>query len=210
MNKFLLMLLALIVATPSSAESKLFEKIKEGLYGEFGSQVAGLPGLKELQELEESKKFKLVTNAPQKGHLTYKADESHKSVWLSLDGSAKAVRVVGDSTLPVGRYSVFVMPKNSQLKYHQEIIDIQDGQTKTLSVEKFYPRNTLFGLNITTTPKNARVRVMNIKPKYRYGMKLPHRNDGYDIEVSKKGYRTIKETITLNSDNQHFHYTLKR
>ncbi|GAL32357.1 hypothetical protein JCM19240_5788 [Vibrio maritimus] len=61
--------MVLLAAAPLSAESKLYEILKDGVYEEFGSQLASLPGLKQLQELEQSKKFKLVTNAPQKGYL---------------------------------------------------------------------------------------------------------------------------------------------
>ena len=48
------------------------------------------------------------------------------------------------------------------------------------------------------TLKNARIRILNIKPKYKRGIVL--KQGKYNIEVSKFGYIIHKEWITLNSD----------
>ena len=95
-------------------------------------------------------------------------------------------------------------------KYCKGKVVIKEGHSEELTVPKFYARNMLFEFNITTTPKNATIRVMNIKPKYRYGMTLPFKEEGYDIEISKRGYKTIRDMVNLNSEGQHFHYALKR
>lgn len=52
-------------------------------------------------------------------------------------------------------------------------------------------------LTINTIPKDARVRITNIKPRYKDGIELKKGN--YKIEVSKKGYITKKEKINLQS-----------
>jgi uncharacterized protein YuzE len=45
---------------------------------------------------------------------------------------------------------------------------------------------------VNTQPRDAQVRIMNIKPRYYHGMKL--KPGLYDIEVSKPGYRTQRFT----------------
>ena len=65
------------------------------------------------------------------------------------------------------------------------IVDIQEGR-----------------LYIKTVPKDARIRILNIVPPYRYGMMLSPGN--YKIEVSKKGYQTKIQWITIaNQDRIH-------
>lgn len=56
-------------------------------------------------------------------------------------------------------------------------------------------------LYISTDPKGATVKVLNIKPKYYYGMKL--KSGVYKLHVSKAGYQTVKKSITLPSAEKH-------
>jgi len=57
---------------------------------------------------------------------------------------------------------------------------------------------TVYSLTINTTPYDAKVRILNIQPKYQHGIKLE--KGSYHIEVSKDGYETIKQWISLNQD----------
>ncbi|MCO6356108.1 PEGA domain-containing protein [Pseudoalteromonas shioyasakiensis] len=51
-------------------------------------------------------------------------------------------------------------------------------------------------LTVVTTPNDARVRIMNIKPVYEDGIEL---DDGkYDIEVTKPGYLTYRKWIVVD------------
>jgi len=53
-------------------------------------------------------------------------------------------------------------------------------------------------LTVNATPHDARIRILNIKPKYKDGIRL---NKGsYHIEISKKGYKTIKKWVSLDKD----------
>jgi len=61
----------------------------------------------------------------------------------------------------------------------------------TISIQKF-------SLSIQKTPSNAKVRILNIKPKYYDGIKL--KKGKYHIEVSKKGYETTSKWIDLRKD----------
>ena len=58
-------------------------------------------------------------------------------------------------------------------------------------------RNAKHSLTIKTTPGNARIRILNIGPRYQDGIKL--KPDRYDIEVSKEGYKRHREWIELES-----------
>ena len=57
---------------------------------------------------------------------------------------------------------------------------------------------TVYSLTINTTPYDAKVRILNIQPKYQHGIKLE--KGSYHIEVSKDGYETIKQWISLDKD----------
>ncbi|WP_300358979.1 hypothetical protein [uncultured Pseudoalteromonas sp.] len=55
---------------------------------------------------------------------------------------------------------------------------------------------SVISLTVVTTPDDARVRIMNIKPVYEDGIKL---DDGkYDIEVTKPGYLTYRKWIVVD------------
>jgi hypothetical protein len=70
-------------------------------------------------------------------------------------------------------------------KKEPPIVDIQEGR-----------------LYIKTVPQDARVRILNIVPPYRPGMMLSPGN--YQIEVSKSGYKTKVQWITIaNQDRIH-------
>ncbi len=56
-------------------------------------------------------------------------------------------------------------------------------------------------LTIKTSPDNARIRILNIAPKYRQGMSL--KAGRYHIEVSKAGYRRHTEWIDLTDARVH-------
>jgi len=55
--------------------------------------------------------------------------------------------------------------------------------------------NSKFSLTINTKPSNAKVQITNIKPRYRDGMRL--KKGTYKIKVSKKGYKSIRKSISL-------------
>lgn len=56
-------------------------------------------------------------------------------------------------------------------------------------------------LTILAQPENARIRIMNIVPRYEAEMKL-EMNKGYDVLVSKPGYKSKRRWITLNQLSQ--------
>lgn len=62
-------------------------------------------------------------------------------------------------------------------------------------------------LTVRTTPDQARVRIMNIVPRYRDGIELNIGNS-YDIEVSEDGFKTFRTMVVLTDREQVFNVAL--
>ncbi|ASJ97304.1 hypothetical protein [Shewanella marisflavi] len=61
-------------------------------------------------------------------------------------------------------------------------------------------------LTINTNVDNAKISVMNIKPKYKAGMLLSP--GGYDIKVSAPGHQDVRQWVYLKADKTQFTITL--
>jgi tetratricopeptide (TPR) repeat protein len=70
--------------------------------------------------------------------------------------------------------------------------------------------NFSFGidLRIDSFPKDARIRIMNIKPKYYHGIDLP--SGQYHIIIDKKGYTTFEKWINLSNESKYFKVDLNQ
>ncbi len=54
-----------------------------------------------------------------------------------------------------------------------------------------------FRLHVNTTPNDSKIRILNIKPVYMPGIELNHGD--YHLEVSRKGYTTVRKWINVKS-----------
>ena len=73
------------------------------------------------------------------------------------------------------------------------------AQTASIYQEKTTPQvEKQYSFTVHQYPSSARVRIMNINPKYRDGIKLVE--GSYDIIVDKKGYVTKRKTIYVNKN----------
>ncbi|WP_193164057.1 bifunctional serine/threonine-protein kinase/formylglycine-generating enzyme family protein [Microbulbifer hainanensis] len=78
----------------------------------------------------------------------------------------------------------------------------------TEAAESQDSRPALFSLNVRPQPSNARVRIMNINPRYQPGIELePGR---YDLEVSRPGYSTVRRWVTITDADLAVPVKLKR
>jgi len=77
--------------------------------------------------------------------------------------------------------------KNKQSK--DKIVEFKNSNIAT------FPKNTSAKLTIKTTPADARVRIMNIKPIYHHGILL--KKGKFRIRVTKAGYHTLDRWISL-------------
>jgi len=86
--------------------------------------------------------------------------------------------------------------KNPSTHDYYVLIGIDDSEYNKLlkSIQ-----NQTYSLSILTQ-RNAKIEVLNIKQKYKYGIKLP--KGTYKIKISKKGYKPLYETITLDSNTK--------
>ncbi len=66
--------------------------------------------------------------------------------------------------------------------------------------------SSLYRLTVNTTPKNAKVRILNIKPRYSDGIKLA--TGKYHISVSAKGYAPYSRWVNIEKNNRKFSVTL--
>ncbi|SDZ79009.1 bifunctional serine/threonine-protein kinase/formylglycine-generating enzyme family protein [Microbulbifer marinus] len=66
----------------------------------------------------------------------------------------------------------------------------------------------VFSLNVRPEPRDARVRIMNINPRYRPGMELEPGK--YDLEVSKRGYTTVRRWVVIDDRDISIPVKLKR
>ena len=66
----------------------------------------------------------------------------------------------------------------------------------------------LYSLKVITNPANARVQIMNVKPKYYHGIKL--KKGRYNIRVSKPGYITGNYTVDHYQDTDYEGISLQK
>jgi hypothetical protein len=65
-----------------------------------------------------------------------------------------------------------------------------------------------YSLTVTATPPTSRIRIMNIKPKYRPDICLTPRR--YDIYVTHRGYHSYRKWITIKEADVSLEVTLTR
>ena len=111
-------------------------------------------------------------------------------IGASIDRSLKITQGFNAISGPINRFDLAVLPEH----------DV--SQTSRSSSQS----NALLPLTITTNPTNARVAVMNIKPKYKAGMPLPAGR--YDIKVTAPGRESVRQWIHLTADKTSFSITL--
>ena len=97
------------------------------------------------------------------------------------------------------------MPKQQSSNYSNSYNN--PSYSSTYNNTTYKATSSKYSLTIKPTPSDARVQIMNIKPKYYDGIKL--KKGKYDIRVSKKGYQTVRTWINLQKD-EYFTVTLKK
>jgi len=114
---------------------------------------------------------------------------------VSLDASA----------LPSGKYEVEASfyPrwgfKDARSKKAKITETLEAKEAINLSGSGKFPAEKLTKLYLRTEPAGARIRILNIRPKFHQGITL--KPGKYHIEISFPGYHTIKKWIFLDGDN---------
>ncbi len=132
----------------------------------------------------EGERRTLASNAP----------ASRTDLKRSLDSASttarRGVRMVSADTSSGGNASSL-----------RELTQALSGSSRSATSQRVSRKRqqapTATRLTVFTEPSDARVRIMNIGPKYRDGIRLDYGR--YDIEVSKPGYRTQRFPISVDS-----------
>ena len=101
--------------------------------------------------------------------------------------------------------------KEQLVKPKKEQIISKEINTKKVKKEKQTKKMEVkeeFNLIITTKPEQAKIQIMNIKPKYNKKIKL--KKGKYHIKISCNGYKTIEEWVEIKRQSIKKEYKLKK
>lgn len=85
-----------------------------------------------------------------------------------------------------------------------EPVDNSAAERATATQQELAP--SLARLTVKAYPEDARVRILNIRERYRHAIELE--NGRYHIEVSRPGYSTLRRWIDLGRDDMQLEYKL--
>ncbi|WP_444943990.1 bifunctional serine/threonine-protein kinase/formylglycine-generating enzyme family protein [Microbulbifer sp. ZKSA006] len=90
----------------------------------------------------------------------------------------------------------------------EEILPLPAEVEKEAEAEAEVEQPPLYSLTINTEPADARVRIMNIAPRYQPGIELsPGR---YDVEVSRAGFSKVRQWVSIEAENLEVELKLER
>lgn len=183
-------------------------KLQDGIFDELGSTIASLPGISYISDKVRSNRVQLITVTAHAGQLKLTDYGDIESAILTPKGHVHGFTINQSPSVPAGRYELVLRPKNPKKQRIIRTIDIEATARLDVDTKFWYSTQKQFPLTINTRPDNARVRVMNIKPKYQAGMKLPAGK--YRIEVSSPGFKKKNNTVTLDHHQQIFTLALDK
>lgn len=180
-------------AAKSDLKSTVLDKIKETAQEETvsGATSEGFGFLRSLYKGTNPNNVRIIEHDHQvKVRLVGDEGEPIK-VHTPRSGAFNVPSNVNTLTLPA-KGVIFSFEKEARshpyrwVNFPLDTRQVYDVERKPL-VNKHDVYAGKYPLYVNTYPRDARVRVLNIGPKYQRGMKLASRN--YKIEVSKKGYK---------------------
>jgi hypothetical protein len=210
-NNSLLFLVSMCFLMPQASADMtktIKKKVKESIFDELGSEIATIPGFDFLSNKVSSNKIKFIVRKDKKGSIQFENYKDINQITLVPEGFTSGYSIYQNPVVPSGNYTLYLEPKNkSRNKIVRQIV-VQNNATTEVKVDFYRVLNKKFPLIINATPKGSKIRVMNIKPKYVEGMKLPL--GPYKIEISRFGYKKQLKTVTLDHNNQTFEFNLDK
>jgi len=97
-------------------------------------------------------------------------------------------------TFPKGIFAPIAKRKMETLKQNKKIEALEQKERKTASIPTVVSKPRLF---VKVEPTDARIRILNIVPKFYQGIELDP--GSYHVETSEKGYRMQKMWVNLNA-----------
>jgi len=116
-------------------------------------------------------------------------------------GLLKVISKDIDKVSKIEKTKIFKDEKNKIVK--KNLIKKELSKTKIKKSKVKY-----YSLYTEVSPKKAKIRILNIKPKYKNGIKL--KKGKYHVEISKNGYSTISKWIEIKNKNIKFKVKLKK
>lgn len=185
-----------VVQSTSRAQHPQYGKIRtpELARGDFIFQLASSAAVVEEPSREESE-----------ATLSVKCNVSGAKVLL--DNRNLGTTPLSDTEVSPGDHSIRV-EKDGYEPYRKRL-SLDAGRSITLHVTLSEERPANGRLFVETEPEDARVRILNIGPRFYQGMELePGR---YHVEVSATGYETSKQWVDLGaSEDKYIDITLKK
>lgn len=206
-KSYIIIILMLFITSAQATTSRTFKgKVKEGILDEAASYLASLPGVSHVEQWISDNQVTFVTRQKSQGVLKIKNASKAKYISVVPSGEELAMHISSVTPLASGRYLVGIFPRKLSDKPVYKNIIVQAGKESEIAVDFSRFNDGLLTLKINNSPANARVRIMNIKPKYTRNMRLaPGR---YDVEVSAPGYKTQRTWITLSAKKTSFQFGL--
>lgn len=202
-------------AAKSDLKSQIMDKVRETAQEETvsGATSESLGFLKGLVHRAKSNAVRFQFNA--NDTRVYFAGDSEDKITIRVPrkGTFNVPASLQAMTLPTNSvYVYFDNPNGPNHPYRIEYFPKRSGYmftiNKTPIVKQSHVDKKRFPLIVNTYPLDAKVRILNIVPKYQRGMLLPPKN--YRIEVTHKGYKRMVYNKRFNANNNVFHIELQR
>jgi|TARA_B110000211_G_scaffold59440_1_gene66673 hypothetical protein len=212
MNKILLLCSFLFIAIlPNIAHADIKKTIKgtikKGILEEFAGELAKLPGLKQVKEKIETNEFKLISTSKRRGILELANYNDAENITIARTRYEPGLKIFDQAILASGTYWLKAQPKDTKQQAIERKVIINSGVTNKTALNFWQKGLKVFPLEINTIPQSARIRILNIVPKYKFSMPLSPGK--YLVEVSHKDYKTAKFDITLDHNQNNFNVALQ-
>lgn len=212
MNKILLLCSFLFIAIlPNSAHADIKKTIKgtikKGILEEFAGELAKLPGLKQVKEKIETNEFKLISTSKRRGILALTNYNDAENITIARTRYEPGLKIYDQAILASGTYWLKAQPKDPKQQAIERKVIINSGVINKTALNFWQKDVKVYPLEISTVPQSARIRILNIVPKYKFSMPLPPGK--YLVEVSHKDYKTAKFNITLDHNQNNFNVALQ-
>ncbi|MCG9747552.1 hypothetical protein [Shewanella sp. Isolate8] len=213
MNKWILPCCGalLLILAPEVAHADLKQKIKDkiedGIFEAFAGELAKLPGLSHLIAQVEGNQYQLISTNKNAGLLVLGRNSDLDNATLSTRANGAGFEISRQAYLTPGTYWLKASPKDKKKQAISRKVYVQAKRRSQVTLTFWEKGRKTFPLEIVTQPTSAKVRVMNIGPKYEFGM--PLRPGDYQLEVSDKGYKTRKLKVRLDHNQNQFGISLQ-
>tara|TARA_R110000803_G_scaffold113618_2_gene181969 strand:+ start:2574 stop:3440 length:867 start_codon:yes stop_codon:yes gene_type:complete len=211
-NKILLFCSFLFIANLANIAHADIKKtikgtIKKGILEEFAGELAKLPGLKQVKEKIETNEFKLISTSKRRGILALDNYNNAENITIARTRYEPGLKIFDQAILASGTYWLKAQPKDTKQQAIERKVIINSGVINKTALNFWQKGLKVFPLEINTRPQSARIRILNIVPKYKFSMPLSPGK--YLVEVSHKDYKTAKFNIILDHNQNNFNVALQ-